>query len=64
MFLLYVCFNKDEKSIQGVIFIFFFRFVSFWVRYAWVCASSFLLLVFRFSSWVVAAWLPYIFGVG
>lgn len=24
----------------------------------------FLLLVFRFSSWFVAAWLPYIFGVG
>lgn len=32
MFLLYVCFNKDEKSIQGVIFIFIFRFVSFLVR--------------------------------
>lgn len=32
MFLLYVCFNKDEKSIHGVIFIFFFRFVSFLVR--------------------------------
>lgn len=26
MFLLYVCFNKDEKSIHGVIFIFFFSF--------------------------------------
>ena len=32
MFLLYVCFNKDEKSIQGVFFIFIFRFVSFLVR--------------------------------
>lgn len=27
-----MCFNKDEISIQGVIFIFFFRFVSFLVR--------------------------------
>lgn len=32
MFLLYVCFNKDEKSIHIIIFIFFFRFVSFLVR--------------------------------
>lgn len=30
MFLLYVCLNKDEKSIQVVIFIFFFRFFLFW----------------------------------
>lgn len=27
-----MCFNNDEISIQGVIFIFFFRFVSFLVR--------------------------------
>lgn len=46
MFLLYVCLNKDEKSIQVVIFIFFFRFVSFWYVHAWVCPSSFFALGF------------------
>lgn len=45
MFLLYVCLNKDEKSIQVVIFIFFFRFVSFLVR---LCMG---LPFFLFSSW-------------
>ena len=46
MFLLCVCFNKEEKSIHVVIFIFFFRFVSFWYVHAWVCASSFFALGF------------------
>ena len=45
MFLLYVCLNKDEKSIQVVIFIFFFRFVSFLVR---LCMG---LPFFLFCSW-------------
>ena len=45
MFLLYVCLNKDEKSIQVVIFIFFFRFVSFLVR---LCMG---LRFFLFCSW-------------
>ena len=40
-----VCFNKDEKSIQVVIFIFFFRFVSFLVR---LCMG---LRFFLFCSW-------------
>lgn len=45
MFLLYVCLNKDEKSIKVVIFIFFFRFVSFLVRLCMV------LRFFLFCSW-------------
>lgn len=45
MFLLYVCLNKDEKSIQVVIFILFFRFVSFLVR---LCMG---LPFFLFCSW-------------
>lgn len=64
-FLLCVCFNKHEKSIQGVIFIFIFRFVSFLLRLCMGLPSSFLLLVFRFSSWFVASvWLFYIYGGG
>lgn len=54
MFLLYVCLNKDEKSIQVVIFILFFRFVSFLVR---LCMGlHFFLFCFWFfglSSWFV-----------
>lgn len=45
MFLLYVCLNKYEKSIQVVIFIFLFRFVSFLVR---LCMG---LPFFLFCSW-------------
>lgn len=51
MFLLYVCFNKDEKSIQGVIFIFIFRFVSFLVRLCMGLPFFFFALGFSFSSW-------------
>lgn len=40
-----MCLNKDEKSIQVVIFIFFFRFVSFLVR---LCMG---LRFFLFCSW-------------
>ena len=46
MFLLYVCLNKDEKSIHVVIFIFFFRFVSFLVRLCMGLPSSFFALGF------------------
>lgn len=65
VFLLYVVFNKHEKSTQVVIFIFFFSFCfvlgTFMHGFALL---PFLLSFFRFSSWFVAAWLPYIFGVG
>ena len=50
MFLLYVCLNKDEKSIQVVILFSFFVFSTFMHGFALL---PFLLLVFRFSSWFV-----------
>ena len=46
MFLLYVCLNKDEKSIQVVIFFSFFVLFRFYYVYAWVCPSSFFALGF------------------
>ena len=55
---LYVCLNKDEKSIQVVIFIFFFRFVSFLVR---LCMG---LPFFLFCSWFfgLSSWFVPLFG--
>lgn len=70
MFLLYVCFNKDEKSIHGVIFIFFFSFCFVFSTFThgfallpFLLLFSLQLLVFRFCLvilyiwWRVGAWL-------